>query len=98
MFIAFIRKLCIFNNFELMTFYHVQGPKSCNFNIDKNRFKKANMSVFQCHLFISNGIHQVHMKLLILDQLQWVNFAACTQRPVMITGEVSHGSPFIKPI
>ena len=56
------------------------------------------MSVFQCHLFISNGIHQVHMKLLILDQLQWVNFAACTQRPVMITGEVSHGSPFIKPI
>ena len=33
-----------------------------------------------------------------LDQLQWVNFAACTQRPVMITGEVSHGSPFIKPI
>ena len=37
------------------------------------------------------------MKLLILDQLQWINFAACTQRPVMITGEVSHGSPFIKP-
>ena len=33
-----------------------------------------------------------------LDQLQLVNFAACTQRPVMITGEVSHGSPFIKPI
>ena len=33
-----------------------------------------------------------------LDQLQWVNFAACTQRPVMITGEVSHGIPFIKPI
>ena len=33
------------------------------------------------------------MKLLILDQLQWVNFAACTQRPVMITGEVSHGIP-----
>ena len=81
-----------------MTFYHVQGPKSCNFDIDKNRFKEANVSVFQCHLFISNGIHQVHMKLLILDQLQWVNFAACTQRPVMITGEVSHGSPFIKPI
>ena len=53
---------------------------------------------FQCHLFISNGIYQVHMKLLILDQLQWVNFAACTQRPVMITGEVSHGIPFIKPI
>ena len=25
MFIAFIKKLCIFNNFELMTFYHVQG-------------------------------------------------------------------------
>ena len=23
---------------------------------------------------------------------------ACTQRPVMITGEVSHGIPFIKPI
>ena len=82
MFIAFIVKLCIFNNFELMTFYHVQGPKSCNF----------------FYLFISNGIHQVHMKLLILDKLQWVNFAACTQRPVMITGEVSHGSPFIKPI
>ena len=26
------------------------------------------MSVFQCHLLISNVIHQVHMKLLILDQ------------------------------
>ena len=38
-FIAFIKKLCIFDNFELMTFYHVQGPKSCNFDIDKNRFK-----------------------------------------------------------
>ena len=25
MFIAFIKKLCIFNNFELMTFYHGQG-------------------------------------------------------------------------
>ena len=81
-----------------MTFYHVQGPKSYNFDIDKNRFKQANVSVFQCHLFISNGIYQVHMKLLILDQLQWVNFAACTKRPVMITGEVSHGIPFIKPI
>ena len=22
-----------------MTFYHVQGPKSCNFDSDKNRFK-----------------------------------------------------------
>ena len=41
MFIAFIVKLCIFNNFELMTFYHVQGPKSCIFDIDKNRFKKG---------------------------------------------------------
>ena len=63
-----------------------------------SNFKLTNGSVFQCHLFISNGINQVHMKLLILDQLQWVNFAACTQRPVMITGEVSHGIPFIKPI
>ena len=25
MFIVFLMKLCIFNNFELMTFYHVQG-------------------------------------------------------------------------
>ena len=50
MFIAFIRKLCIFNNFEFMTFYYVQGPKSYNFDIDKNRFKQANVSVFQCHL------------------------------------------------
>ena len=25
MFIMFLMKLCIFNNFELMTFYHVQG-------------------------------------------------------------------------
>ena len=61
-------KLCIFNNFELMTFYHVQGPKSCNFDIDKNRFKQANVSVFQCHLLISNVIHQVHMNLFNLDQ------------------------------
>ena len=45
MFIAFIVKLCIFNNFELMTFYHVQGQKPCNFDIDKNRFKQANVSV-----------------------------------------------------
>ena len=35
-----------------MTFYHVQGPKSCNFDIDKNRFKWANgvfSSLFQCN-------------------------------------------------
>ena len=25
MFIVFLMKLCIFNNFELMTFYHVQS-------------------------------------------------------------------------
>ena len=25
MFIVFLMKLCIFNSFELMTFYHVQG-------------------------------------------------------------------------
>ena len=25
MFIVFLMKLCIFKNFELMTFYHVQG-------------------------------------------------------------------------
>ena len=25
MFIVFLIKLCIFNNFELITFYHVQG-------------------------------------------------------------------------
>ena len=25
MFIVFLMKLCIFNNFELMTLYHVQG-------------------------------------------------------------------------
>ena len=25
MFIVFLMKLCIFNNFELMTFYHVKG-------------------------------------------------------------------------
>ena len=25
MFIVFLMKLCIFNNFELLTFYHVQG-------------------------------------------------------------------------
>ena len=25
MFIVFLMKLCIFNNFELMKFYHVQG-------------------------------------------------------------------------
>ena len=43
MFIAFIVKLCIFNNFELMTFYHVHGPKSCNFDIDKNRFVVNNV-------------------------------------------------------
>ena len=67
MFIAFIKKLCFFNNFELVTFYHVQDPKSCNFDIDKNRFKQANVSVFQCKISICNEIHQVHMKLLILD-------------------------------
>ena len=56
------------------------------------------MSGIQCKKAIYNRIHQVYMKLLILDKLQWVNFAACTQGPVMITGEVRHGSPFIKPI
>ena len=81
-----------------MTFYHVQGPKSCNFDIDKNRFKQANVSVFQCHLLINNVIHQVHMNLFNLDQSTMGQLRWCTQRPVMITGEVSHGSPFIKPI
>ena len=42
--------LCGFGNFELITFYHVQGPKSYNFGIDKNSFKLTNVSVFQCHL------------------------------------------------
>ena len=45
-FLTFVKKLCIFNNFELMTFYHVQGPNSCNFDIDKNMFKQANVSLF----------------------------------------------------
>ena len=51
-----------------MTFYHVQGPKSCNFDIDKNRFKQANMSVFQCHLirFVVNNVKSVN--LFNLDQ------------------------------
>ena len=97
MFIAFIRKLCIFNNFELMTFYHVQGQTHVLLKLVILMLNKQ-MSVFQCNLFISNGIHQVHMKLLILDKLQWVKFATCTKGPVMITGKVSHGYPFIKPI
>ena len=46
--------------------------------------------------FVVNNVKSVNF--VNLDQLQWVNFAACTQRPVMITGEVSHGIPFIKPI
>ena len=46
--------------------------------------------------FVVNNVKSVNF--VNLDQLQWVNFAACTQRYVMITGEVSHGSPFIKPI
>ena len=46
--------------------------------------------------FVVNNVKSVNF--VNLDQFQWVNFAACTQRPVMITGEVSHGSPFIKPI
>ena len=33
------------------------------------------MSVFQCHLFISNVIHQVHKNLFNLANLQWVNLA-----------------------
>ena len=38
MFIVFLMKLCIFDNFELMIFYHVQDQNSCiieisNFNV-----------------------------------------------------------------
>ena len=44
-FLALVKKLYILNKFELMTFYHVQGPKSGNLAINKNRFKQANGSV-----------------------------------------------------
>ena len=33
MFIVFLMKLCIFNNFELMTFYHVQGQTHVLLNL-----------------------------------------------------------------
>ena len=46
--------------------------------------------------FVVNNVKSVNF--VNLDHIQWVNFAACTQRSVMITGEVSHGSQFIKPI
>ena len=45
-FLALVKKLCIFNNLALLPFYHVQGSNSCNFGIDKNRFKWTNGSVF----------------------------------------------------
>ena len=35
MFIAFIVKLCIFDNFELMTFYHVQGQNHVTLTLIK---------------------------------------------------------------
>ena len=53
------------------------------------------MSVFQCHLLISKVIHQVHMNLFNLTNLQWVNLADVPLRPDMSIGEVSHDTPFI---
>ena len=53
------------------------------------------MSVFQCHLLISNVIHQVHMNLFNLDQSTMGQLRQCTQRPDMSIGEVSHDTPFI---
>ena len=47
MFLAFKVKLLCFDNFELLPFYHVQGPNSGNFAININRFRQANGSVFQ---------------------------------------------------
>ena len=46
--------------------------------------------------FVVNNVKSVNF--VNLDQLQWVNFTEGTQETAMITGEVSHGIPFIKPI
>ena len=66
MFIAFVKKFCIFSDVELVS--SCLGPKSCNFDINKNSFKWANVSVFSFKRHINNIIHPVHMNLFNLDQ------------------------------
>ena len=91
-------KLSIFNNFELMTFYHVQGQTHVLLKLVILRLNKQTVSVFQCHLLISNVIYQVHMNLFNLDQSTMGQLSWCTQRSDMSIGEVSHGTPFINTI
>ena len=84
-----------------MTFYHVRAQNHVTLTLIKTGLNRQMWVYFNAiwsviNRFVVNNVKSVNF--VNLDQLQWVNFAACTQRPVMITGDVSHGSPFIKPI
>ena len=46
--------------------------------------------------FVVNNVKSVNF--VNLDQTTMGQLSWCTLRPVMIIGEVSHGTPFIKPI
>ena len=61
----------------MVYFALIQGynDKHVIVKINRNRVKLTNGSVIQCKKPICHRIHQVHMKLVIETNLQWVNLA-----------------------
>ena len=56
MFIVFLMKLCIFNNFELMTFYHVQGQTHVLLKLVILRLNKQTGVYLNAILSFINGL------------------------------------------
>ena len=56
MFIVFLIKLCIFNNFELMTFYHVQGQTHVLLKLVILRLNKQTGVYLNAILSFINGL------------------------------------------
>ena len=56
MFIVFLMKLCIFINFELMTFYHVQGQTHVLLKLVILRLNKQTGVYFNAILSFINGL------------------------------------------
>ena len=56
MFIVFLMKLCIFNNFELMTFYHVRGQTHVLLKLVILRLNKQTGVYLNAILSFINGL------------------------------------------
>ena len=56
MFIVFLMKLCIFNNFELTTFYHVQGQTHVLLKLVILRLNKQTEVYLNAILSFINGL------------------------------------------